>query len=408
MRDFKITPSRTVVTSFNPKTTAASQQHKLQQQQQQMGEEDADYFEEGDWVLCVTSTDQWISCALSNGEIQIYDKDKLLQTNCYTNQSGLVTDLCRVYSNPNLLAATATDGTLTLFDIRQAQQPALQLRLPRSDEESLSVSMGFDGNIAAVGSSKAKIHFFDVRNEKNLVGSYTQAHTSEVTRVRFQTMASFGTTTTTTSVLVSGAEDGLACVFDTSLPSEEEALTNVLNVQSPVREVGFFGPQSEAIYVLTGSESLLLYHKDDAACRKNFGPDLRAHLSRQIGPGAAPFEYLIDCHWDAPRQELSLLAGSVKGDAGVFRVSEQDASLAHYLQGGHRGVLRAWQPLSSSMFVTVGEDARMCEWNRLGRQTNAAAQRPPIVIMPKRTTTTVRPGGGKLRRPRSRMAASPY
>jgi WD40 repeat protein len=402
MKDIEITPSRTVVTSFNPKTTAASQQQKQQK-------DENDYFEEGDWVLCVTNTEQWISCALSNGEIQVYDKEKLLQTNCYMHQSGLVTDLCRDYTNPNLLAATATDGTLTLFDIRQAHQPAFQMRLPRQEEEALSVSIGFDGNIAAVGSSKAKIHFFDVRNTKNLVGGYSQSHTNEVTRVRFQTMSSFGTTTTTTSMLVSGAEDGLACVFDTSLPSEEEALTNVLNVQSPVREVGFFGPQSEAIYVLTGSESLLLYHKDDPACRKNFGPELRARLSQQIAPKSAPFGYLVDCHWDVPRQELLLLAGSVKGDAGVFRVNEQDVALAHYLHGGHRGVLRAWQPLSSNLFVTVGEDARMCEWNRIGRQINAAAQqRPPVVIMPKRTTPTVRAGGGKLRRPRSRLTASPY
>jgi WD40 repeat protein len=414
MKELQITPSRTVVTSFTPKTTAASQQ---QQQQYQSSQED--YFEQGDWVLCVTSNSNWVSCALSNGEIQVYDQERLHASHISYSQNSLITDLVHEPSNPNALIASAADGTVTLYDIRQAQ-PAWQVKLPRPEEEALSVSLGFDGTIAAVGSNKANIHFFDLRDSRSLLGTYSQSHTNEITRVRFQTLSSFGTTTSTTPVLVSAAEDGLACVFDTSQPTEEAALKNILTVQSPIREIGFFGPQSEAIYCLTGSESLLLYHKDDTNCRKDFGPHLRQSLSQEIGAttasnstSIAPVEYLVDCYWDTPRQELLLLAGSATGDAAVFRVNDQQISVAHHLHGGHRGVVRAWNPLSSNVFVTVGEDARMCEWNRLGHQMHSALKpKAPNIIVPqtRRTVPVVplRSGGGKLRRPRSRMTASPY
>ena len=397
--NMQITPCRTVVTSFNPKTTTSSQ----------LKSRDDGYFEQGDWVLCVASSKHWLSCALSNGEVQVYDQSRLHHLQTYHHLSH-VTELVSDTSDQNLLAASAVDGTITIFDVRQ-QQPAHQMKLPRPEEEALSLSLGFDGKIAAVGSSKAKIHFFDIRDSRSLLGSYSQAHTNEVTRVRFQKMTSFGSTTTTTPILLSGGEDGLACVFDTSQATEEAALKNVLTVQSPIREVGFFGPQSDAIYCLTGSESLLLYHKDETACRKDFGSNLRRYLSQQTGTDGdsiTPIEYLVDCHWDAPRQELLLLAGSTNGEAGIFRVGDRDISIAHRLHGGHRGVIRAWNPLSTNIFMTVGEDARMCEWNRLGCQMYSAPRKAPEVIMPNRSGPVLRRGGGKTRRPRNRMAASPY
>jgi len=428
--------SRTLVTSFNPKTTTASQQ-----QASEHGNTD-EYFEEGDWVLCVTSSPHsngatsspWIGCALSNGEIQVYDQTKLHPLQTY-NHDALITDLVCDVSNPHALIASAADGTVAIFDIRQSNQPACQVKLPRPEEEALSVSMGFDGGIAAVGSNKGKIHFFDVRDTRSVLGTYNQAHTNEITRVRFQTLSASGgmSTTITTPILLSAAEDGLACVYDTSKPSEEAAIQNILAVQSPVREIGFFGPQSEAVYCLTGSESLLLYHKDDSVCRKDFGPDLRQYLSQQMAlpiannknNSIASMEYLVDCHWDVARQELQLLAGSAHGDAGIFHVGEMGISFQNRLHGGHRGAVRAWKSLSSEVFVTVGEDARMCEWSRVSSNlsgstsastfSSALRTKPPEVLVSSNVTNKrrnptplSRPGGGKLRRPRSRMSAAPY
>lgn len=174
MQNVQITPSRTVVTSFKPKTTLASRSNP-----------DA-YFEEGDWVLCVAAspTAQWLSCALSNEEIQVYDKQKMLQGQTYHSEN-FVTDLAVDYSNPNILVASSADGKITLYDIRQ-QHAAFQMKLIRPEEEALSISLAFEGKIAAVGSNKGKIHFFDIRNSHNLMGTYNNARMYETVRRFFR------------------------------------------------------------------------------------------------------------------------------------------------------------------------------------------------------------------------------
>jgi WD repeat-containing protein 89 len=411
MKELRITPSRTVVTSFQPKVT--SRNHNNRDNNSSV----ADFYEEGDWVVCVTSGhSQWTSCALSNGEIQVYDQARMHLMQTYrvgsnnsngSNNSVMITDLVgdTCSSNPSTLAATDTSGAITIFDIRQPATFACQFHMPRLEEQALSLSLGYDGTLAAVGSSKAKVHFFDVRqastqqqqqplgnSSTSLLGTYHQSHTKEVTQVRFQALhtASFGSTTTTSTtstMMVSAGEDGLACVFDTSCPTEDAALKNILSVQAPIRQVGFFGPQSEGIYCLTGSESLQLYHIENPQCQHDYGMHFRQQLGQCLNPGipaaisspsSSSLAYLVNCQWDIPRQELLLLAGTSEGDAAVFSVKGNDVSPKHWLGGGHRGVIRAWSCYSTNFFVTVGEDARLCEWNRLGRQLHAA---------PSRTTT---------------------
>jgi WD repeat-containing protein 89 len=413
MKELRITPSRTVVTSFQPKVT--SRNHNNHENSSV-----ADFYEEGDWVVCVTSGhSHWTSCALSNGEIQVYDQARmhLMQTyrvgnNSNSRNSIMITDLVgdTCSSNPSTLAATDTSGAITIFDIRQPATFACQFHMPRLEEQALSVSLGYDGTLAAVGSNKAKVHFFDVRqattqqrqqqqqehlgnSSTSLLGTYHQSHTKEVTQVRFQPLhtASFGSTTTTSTtstMLVSAGEDGLACVFDTSCPTEDAALKNILSVQAPIRQVGFFGPQSEGIYCLTGSESLKLYHIENPQCQHDYGMHFRQQLGQCLNPGlpaavsspsSSSLAYLVNCQWDVQRQELLLLGGTSEGDAAVFSVKGNDVAPKHWLGGGHRGVIRAWSCCSTNFFFTVGEDARLCEWNRLGRQLHAA---------PSRTTTS--------------------
>jgi WD40 repeat protein len=422
-----LSPSRTVVTSFNPK--------RSNQGAGSGGLYGGEYFDDGDWVLCVATNehDHHVSCALSNGEVQVYDKKSLHLLQTYQRTDSLITEMTFETFDANLLAATASDGSLTLYDIRQPTNPAIEIKnMLRPEEETLSVSMGFGGNIAAVGSSKGKIHFFDIRDKRSILGTYNQAHTKEVTRVRFQSVStgsssSNGVNRNTSPILISGSEDGLACVFDTSQATEESAITNILTIQSPVREIGFFGPNSEAIYCLTGSESLRLYHKDDAVCRKDFGPQFREYLNHQLTSNGCystanahsstmkpravcSMEYLVDCHWDIERQELSMLAGSCKGDGAVFRVCEQGISPVSHLRGGHRGVIRGWSSnLNRSSFFTVGEDARMCEWKDSSTAVDGNGNKNKIIVARKRQGGPIaRAAGGKLRKPRSRMSSAPY
>jgi hypothetical protein len=81
----KLSPSRTVVTSFNPKKSSTLN--------------DSDYFDEGDWVLCVATNEerQKVGCALSNGEVQIYDQNTLQHLHTYQRNSSLVIHSIQIF-----------------------------------------------------------------------------------------------------------------------------------------------------------------------------------------------------------------------------------------------------------------------------------------------------------------------
>lgn len=397
---YKLLPSRTVITSFHPKSSLESGPQSAQ-----------DYFELGNWVLCVSTTKSWIGCAISDGQIQIYDSRTMQLCQSYFC-SSLVTDTTIDHVNQNILGTSALDGHVTLFDIRE-KKSVFDWKLERNEEEALSMSIGYEGKVIAVGSNRGRVHFVDIRSGRRL-GTYENGHQQAVTKCIFQqTPSTSATTSVTTPTLISTSEDGLICVYDTTKPSEELALENIINVQSPVREAGFFGPQSEAIYCLTGDESLKLYSARDSICRRDSGQQLRNILSQQVeaNVGAAcRVDYLVDCIWDSTSNQLLLLAGSASGDASVFQVGEIDISPVYHLGGGHQGVVRAWGRLSSSTFLTAGEDARLCEWNIQVTTQPAPALNSRITyanngndnrkVMPAR--------GGKIRRPRSRMTNLPY
>ena len=407
-RALKLTPNRTVVTSFNPRQTACANQV-------------ADYYDDGDWVMACHSTPSYLSCAVSNGEIQIYDPRRLHlvqtipssttkhgmmmmnTTSTNTNSSSMITDLVGAPPQAqadHILVSSSTNGQVSVMDLRQSHassqtSASLAWSLPGA-ERALSVSLGFDGNIAAVASNKARIHFYDLRSvspppQGGPLASYINAHTDEVTRVRFQHFPSYYTpppssskgssAAASNSILVSGAEDGLACVFDTTQSSEEAALLSIIHVQTPLRQVGFYGPHLESIFCTTAAETMSLWSSSSTGRGTTSSMQQHSCLAHYSDiRSALHVDYLVQAHWDFARQHLSLLAGCSNGDACVSTISMPQpqppqqppvVTTTHRLAGGHRGVVRDWCPLSSSLLVTVGEDARVCEWNLTGRQAHA-------------------------------------
>ena len=65
------------------------------------------------------------------------------------------------------------------------------------------------------------------------------------------------------SILCSGSTDGLACMFDIQhWQDEDDALLAVLNSESSVNKIGFFGPQSEYLWMTTHIETFRLWSLD--------------------------------------------------------------------------------------------------------------------------------------------------
>jgi len=320
-----------------------------------------------------------LACALTNRSIHSYSNETLQKVHTIEQaHTASITDLSFSsvangssdgLSGTPIVVSSSEDGFVKLFDLRaHGGSAALQVILPKK-EQALTVSLGYGGVLAAVGGGKGNIHFYDLRNSTESssltvpLGSYVDAHTDDVTRVRFQ--SSVDDPSSTTSLLVSASEDGLVCIHDTSQSTEEKALKSVLNIQSPLREVGFFGPSMEGVYCLTGSETLSLWHHESAQPLYNFGDKVRDILSEEVNGGMNQIQYLVGCYWDG--LDLNLVAGDGKGDCGIFRVDAGGSmNLRRVLSGGHVGCIRGFVssplPFEKSVIVTGGEDARLCEW----------------------------------------------
>jgi WD40 repeat protein len=305
--------------------------------------------------------------------------------------------------------------------------------------------VGHGGTVAAVAGHK-RVHFLDSRrlghdggaaaSSQGLspghstpspwLGCYKDAHSDRVTSVLF---------VGDTPALLSGGEDGLVSVFDTSKPSEAEALQTAWNVGSPVRRVGIAGVDGgeagDLVWCLTGNETLGLWNPEtDAAL--GF-PDLRRDLAATGSALPAP-EYLVDARWDGTSRSLLLAAGNATGDACVYRLSlggaggvtsqesppsqspsHQDPRVQaawepiHVLTGGHRGVVRSWVRCSDGVTLTAGEDARLCEWST--RPLEPHQQQPRLASSaphPPPRGSAGAGGGGPVRRQRSRPNLGPY
>jgi len=412
-------PNRTVVTSFASAAISTASNDGT--------------YEEGHYVLHVANNgSSLLSCALSNQCVLTYDRETMKKVHSIerAHTNGQITDLCHSQVNSSssaipLVVTSGQDGLVKLFDLRtnggsNGTSSALHLHLP-DKTEALSVSIGYQGALAAVGGSKGHIHFFDLRNLSSSsqhvttpMGAYVDAHTEEVTRVRFQNVVGSDILNDTTSLLVSSSEDGLACIHDTSQASEEEALKSIMNVQSPLRDVNFFGPALEGLYCLTGSETMSVWHHDSAQRICDFG-DVRSTLSNNAG---VEINYLVGCHWDG--NELNLMAGNTEGDCAIFRVDANSIAVKATLKGGHKASIRSFAVSSrtNTAIVTGGEDSRLCEWclddkkSELNQFLNKKTNKGLNIVSPSTSGGAIlqNVGGGRIKRSKNKKghANSPY
>ncbi len=444
-----VLPNRTVVTSFSSQSS------------QQPNDE---YYNSGEYILSIASScggssseeRSLVAAALSDKSIVVYDASKSLNGTNNNNCANIIHRIEKAHDGPiseiqffpsssssssssssftsaPLLISAGQDGYVKVWDLRcrnnnisNNSSSSLSMRLALPNEKALCVSLGYGGTLAAVGTDKARISFFDLRfasshsntgryhRSGTLLASYVDAHTEEVTKVRFQTTTSSSSSSssisTTTSVegektvLASASEDGLIALHDPSQPTEEAALLSVLNIGVPTRNIGFFGPNYEGLYALTGSESMSVHHWDSGQriCNVGGGMGLRNVLSDAVVKLMGDdehneeendrmersdngdygnddenniIEYLVGCTWtpqvpsssssllSPPTSSMSslttsassssssssfpalhLLAGNSQGDGYLFQVDADKITPLMHLKGGHKGCIRdfAW------------------------------------------------------------------
>ncbi|KAG7672988.1 hypothetical protein Ndes2526B_g08485 [Nannochloris sp. 'desiccata'] len=331
-----------------------------------------------------------VAAALSNRQIKLFNlNDGGLQfTGSISGHTGTITSAqCPLEDEPYLLQTTSADGSVREWDLRTGQAA----RVFNAGNQEISCCTT-NGSLLAAG-ARDNVLFWDRGTSKHM-SSFIDTHFQDVTQVKFHPM--------TRSAFISGSEDGLVAVFDTSGGlDEDEGFRAALNIDTAVAKIGFYGGggKGDKLWCCSGTETLHLWEWA-AACDEELqggnGPlgqslDARTKLvglhgsiggSKSDGGSKGQQEqvtnaadYLIQCEYDSNTDELVVIAGNNTGSASVFPVVQPpngatDINLdfrpaVSALEGGHTDVVRSitWLNGTGPLWVSGGEDARICVWS---------------------------------------------
>jgi WD40 repeat protein len=288
----------------------------------------------------------------SDNCLALYDAETFITIRRIEAHNEMINSLCLSKTTSNSIFSVSNDHCVSCWDIRVAGNvPVIKIKLA---DDVTAIDVGISDTLLATGCSSA-ISFYDIRNcnnKTNKLGEYSDIHTDAVTQLQFSTANS--------QILASGAEDGLICLFDTSTADGDDAVISILNTECPVRKIGFFGAEDEAMYCLSTTETATFWHCGSAQRVGNF-PTIREELV---------VDYLVDCIYDSNSDALRILAGNYNGGGKIAVVEPTSLHLCGQLpKGGHSASIRCAKHMSSSCngsisrLITGGEDARLCGWN---------------------------------------------
>ena len=335
----------------------------------------ADMHDGGVYVFDVNSTCDGtaIVSSLSDHHIAVYDSNSLGLIRKFQVHTDSITGFDVSKSTPHLIYTGSEDHHICGWDLRMSDRsvPVLKARL---SEEVGAVALGVGDSLLAVGCGTT-ILFYDVRStmttsvpssssKPKKLGQYADIHTDTVTQLRFSSSQSH--------IMASGAEDGLITLFDTATKAGDDAVVSIFNTECPIRRLGFFGHQDEALYCLSTVETASFWHCSSAQRVGSF-PQIREQLQ---------VDYLVDCFYDTSSNTLCMLAGAYDGGGKLVLVEPSSLQICGTLDAGHTATIRAVRFLTNisntsaalsaftsasavvpmARLVTVGEDARLCMW----------------------------------------------
>ena len=294
-----------------------------------------------------------LALALSTHTLQQRSLETLALSHEFCAHKSTIHEVWTSRISPHQLATCSSDKCVKLWDTRMALA-AMEVPVGR---EVWSLSVGCEETLLAVGTDDCAL-FYDVRTGSKL-GEYSESHVDAITQVRFHP--------TQSAFVATASEDGVVCLFDCRISDEDDALESIVNVESAVATLGFFGPQKEKIYCLTGSETLDLWNIWTAERLHHYDT-----IRDDCNGNNVATDYLIDCVYDECSDELFVLAGSHDGNLNAINIGVNAASkgkLQHVaaLNGGHKACVRCmYYDRECTTLYTGGEDTRLCKWTVSG------------------------------------------
>lgn len=302
-----------------------------------------------------SATGSKLAVSSSDRMLRLLDSSTLQIVTTFHGHKDTINALVSSKQSDSIYYSSSADKCVAVWDQRASSTPICRLRL---DDDVMSVAVnGQDGLLAAACGEE--IVFFDIRKLASTagapkLGTYDDLHSNLVTNLLFSAEQEH--------LLISGGEDGLVCVCDTSIGEAEEAVSTVLNTDCAVRRIGLFGPPGsrEGIFCLSTVECASFWHFPSAQ-RIAQCPGLREEHN---------VDYLVDCMADGA--SLRLLSGRYDGAASLLSVEPSGCSHLANMEQGHSDVVRccAFLPQREIMY-TGGEDGQVIAW-----QTAAGEQCP--------------------------------
>ncbi|KAL8447784.1 hypothetical protein Emed_004079 [Eimeria media] len=348
--------------------------------------------------------------------------------------SAPVTSCSFLHQNTHVLVTSSQDGSIKLWDLRSqtrdhagmAEAQATMQVAPtgsreaemwglavRSDDKVIAASFknaikGFDTRALCSAAAPSPGRGQPRRNKRLLWD--LQVHGDVVAALRFHPVHP--------TLLVSGGEDSLVCVTDTTTAvsdSEDNEVSPVacFSQERAVKGLSLVGPGASCVCIRSAMEDVGLWQVEGLARdrgdrnnnnvvvqRKAEWLSVRSHPSIREGDSCG---YVVEVFYDEVTGRLFILAGSVSGNLlllhanldGVSPAAEfkRDTSHMGLVQGsGHNGVVRGAISIpvvggGGSAILTCGEDGRVCAWrqrdsnnerhtNGSGRRQHAASARP--------------------------------
>mmetsp|Transcript_38015 Transcript_38015/g.63094 ORF Transcript_38015/g.63094 Transcript_38015/m.63094 type:complete len:384 (+) Transcript_38015:24-1175(+) len=323
------------------------------------------------YVLALETNDAQIAAATSNFQVHAVTTENLRSMARFVGHTAAVREV-HCSKQPTIIVSCSLDGSVKVWDTRQAALTS-NIQDTTENDEIFSCSMSESENSIAT-SMVEKVKVWDLRNPSSPFRVYTESFSEDatVTKVRFSAK----------DRLITGSEDGLVCILDTSIADEDDALISVINTEQPIRDLGFFGDANEYVWTVTNIETLALVDLGKEEMISTFD-SVRETLSEEptkrsrssddsaldsLKRPRPQIDYVLGCHYDASSQRLFCLAGSSEGIVVIGHVNKREIQLCTTLKKGHTDIVRSfsWHAKrvgSEQMIVTGGEDGRLVVWS---------------------------------------------
>ncbi|XP_050300064.1 WD repeat-containing protein 89 [Anthonomus grandis grandis] len=262
--------------------------------------------------------------------------------------------------NNNLLYTASSDGSIKVWDLREAKESVFTFSdTTRAENGLLKPLNSFDvspcDRLLAGGTElvegDAYILFWDVRKH-NLLGAYWESHTDEISQVKFHPESS--------DKLMSGSTDGLINIYNLEESSEDDALEETLNTECVVEELQWFEEGGTwKVSCITSINDLQLWATDGAEPYKSY---LRKQIGEKIKTKS---EYIYLARVHPVRGSLMLLCGSNANEGSAFRslkVMGGNIEKAFQFKENRQRIRASCLNENTSLFLTGGEKGQLDVW----------------------------------------------